>query len=81
MKTFILSLVVALTLTIVLHGPTTAHSWLADMFSDNVPIVELYEDGSGIAIDNEGHKITFCVENMPCDNSVFVFLPSMAKGN
>lgn len=80
MRTMLLAIVVAAILTVIANTNTSGYTWLSAMFSDNVVVAELYEDGSGMALDREGHKITFCVENMPCDNSTELFLPAINKG-
>lgn len=81
MRKVIFTLLIAVLLTIAVDGKVNASHWLSAMFSDNVVLSELYEDGSGFAIDNEGNKITFCIVGAPCDESSNLYIANIMKGN
>ncbi len=75
--------IVAVVLVIVLAGlATAAEMQRPDGFFLGEVRVEMFEDGSGRAVNAAGETLVFCMQGYPCDNSISsntVYLPLVNK--
>lgn len=73
---------IAILLTIILVGLATANTVdRLHFFTEGVQ-VEIFEDGSGRAINAESQMLIFCMQGYPCDHSInteSVYLPMISK--
>lgn len=75
--------IVAVVLVIVLAGlAAAAEMQRPDSFFLGEVKVEVFEDGSGRAVNAAGETLVFCMQGYPCDNSIggdAVYLPLVNK--